>query len=364
MKSGRFPVTLLFPIVIPAIFAIPTPLEGSVYGRSQTISKPAVIQQNNAPWSLQRISSPNTVARNGRNTTALAYNYEYDEAAMGTGVDVYVVDTGIDFKHPEFGERAKILYQNLPDARGDYSGHGTHVAGIIGSKSYGVAKNVNLLGVDPGYGGDQGIENSTIAINVVLANHNQRRKQKGFRGSVMNLSWGFDKNLVEQSAAAGFSGFDNKTLEGLKNALRMASNAGIHITVTPGNDNLDACENYPATFVQDVTSLISVGNSDITDTKASTSGWGRCVDLHAPGEDITSTYLLGFDGQRVLSGTSQAGPLVAGVIAGELIRRPDLMLKPAEMKQLILSKGLKGAVKGAERGGNILLNVGTPGNHA
>ncbi|KAF3916262.1 Cerevisin [Orbilia brochopaga] len=357
MASYRgFLVSLLgMASLLKSAHAIPAPQEGS-----RITNSTSRIQQSNAPWNLQRISSRETVKLVNNNVTALAYTYEYDQAAMGAGVDVYIVDSGVDVKHPDFGGRAKMIFKIDPTVEGDGGGHGTIAAGVVGSSTYGIAKNVNILGASINFGGDQDIVNSTKAINAVLANHNERRKQSNFKGSVMNLSWGFDRKGIELSNAAGFSGFDNNTLDGLKTALRKASEAGIHITIAPGNDGADACDNFPATYVQEIPSLISVGNSDITDTRAKNSDWGRCVDLHAPGTDITSTWLLtgGYKGFKVDSGTSFAAPAVAGVIAGELVRRPDLMLKTREMKEHILAMGIRGAVKDAERGGNILLHAG------
>ncbi|KAK6341545.1 hypothetical protein TWF696_008617 [Orbilia brochopaga] len=340
------------------VHGIPTPQEQGKFNNSTTR-----IQQSNAPWNLQRISSRNTVTPVNNNVTALAYTYQYDEAATGAGVDVYIVDSGIDTKHPDFEGRAKMLFTIEPDQELDGGGHGTFVAGVVGSKSYGVAKKVNLLSVNVNFGGDQDFVNSTKAINAVLANHNERRNQKDFKGSVMNLSWGFQRQLVDASRDAGFSGFDNKTIGELRSAIQRASEAGVHITIAPGNDGKDACDDYPAMFVQDIPSLITVGNSDITDTRAKNSDFGRCVDIHAPGSNVTSTWLLtgGFPGVRVDSGTSFAAPAAAGLIAGELIRQPGLMMKPREMKQHILSMGIRGAVKDAERGGNILLNTGLMG---
>ncbi|EPS43417.1 hypothetical protein H072_2615 [Dactylellina haptotyla CBS 200.50] len=341
------------------VYAIPSPpLNPAGFGNLNSRSTPQLIQQTDAPWNLQRISSRVTTVPINGNITGLTYTYRYDQASRGEGVDVYIVDSGVDFQHPEFEGRAKMILTIDPQGRGDASGHGTFVAGVVGSKSFGIAKNVNIFGAGINYGGDQDLVNSTRAIDAVIAHNKERRTRADFRGAVMNLSWGFDRSTLEASHAAGFSGFDNKTIDALRTAIRRASEAGIHITVTPGNDNADACDNFPATFVQDVPSLISVGNTDITDTRASNSGWGRCVDMYAPGSEVTSTFLLGFGVQEVNSGTSFAAPAVAGVIAGELIRRPDLMLKPQEMKKHILSIGMKGAVKDARGGGNVLLNTG------
>ncbi|KAF3919774.1 Cerevisin [Dactylellina cionopaga] len=158
----------------------------------------------------------------------------------------------------------------------------------------------------------------------------------------------------------------NASVTLMKEAIQNATEAGIHITIAPGNANKDACTDLPAGFVKDtkMQSLIVVGSTDITDTRAKDSDWGQCIDLHAPGVNITSTYPLGsYSGSvAVDSGTSMAAPLVAGVIALELAKNQALRDDPMGMKKHILSKALKGVVKDAERGGNLLLNTRMTGN--
>ncbi|KAF3912503.1 Cerevisin [Dactylellina cionopaga] len=319
------------------------------------------------------------ITQNGRKAKDLSYKYRYDERDDASGVDIYIVDTGLEMMHPDFGGRAKLIFANQRDALWKQIDHGTHVAGIAGSIHYGAAKNASIYGIKvftepdpndpddeskfakPGDGKlpppapvpDDDFKDIAAGIQVAIKQHSRKRKEdKNFKGSVMNLSWGYSPEAMAQGKGS--------TL--LKDILKKAVDAGIHITIAPGNDNKDACTDVPAGYVKELQSLIVVGNSDITDTKAAKSDWGPCIDLHAPGEEIMSTFPIDQEGVSVDSGTSMAAPLVAGVIAGELVKNPQLRYDPMGMKNFIKGKALKGVVKGAERGGNLLLNTGMKGN--
>ena len=101
------------------------------------LEKKAYVTQASSPWGLARISSQYRVSA----------SYTYDNSA-GAGTCVYVVDTGIATSHPEFEDRATFLANFAGDGSNiDGRGHGTHCAGIIGSKTYGVAKKTTLYAV-------------------------------------------------------------------------------------------------------------------------------------------------------------------------------------------------------------------------
>ncbi|KAF3927888.1 Aqualysin-1 [Dactylellina cionopaga] len=244
------------------------------------------VQQADAPWNLERISSKDKIDLEGRDSMDMVYKYRYDdEFSIATGVDVYVVDTGIDVHHVDFGRRAKMVFSAFGEDMTDGVGHGTHVAGTVGSKTYGVAKNVNLLGVKV---------------------------------------------------------FDRRG------------------DASAGNDGKDSCKNFPGAYNQKIPSILTVGASDPYDNRADFSATGQCVDIHAPGVDVISTYIPGLlpNSTWVSDGTSMAVPAVAGVIAGEAVKNKNLRLDPAGMKKLILGTGLRGVLKGVEGGGNVLLNTG------
>ncbi|EPS38491.1 hypothetical protein H072_7775 [Dactylellina haptotyla CBS 200.50] len=331
--------------------------------RRRTDLSTRIIEQGNAPWSLQRISSVAPVTQNGRPATDMTYKYRYDERDNASGVDVYVLDGGVNMLHPDFGGRAKVIFAANRADLWDNNGHGTHVAGIIGSLHYGVAKNASIfaLRIDsnppldaPSGGYDtpppEHINDIVAAMLTVVQQHNYRKKtNKDFKGSVMNLSWGFPPVYMDMVPNGHMI---------LKAALKNATDAGIHITIAPDNSNSDACNHFPSGYVQDLPTLFVVGSSDIMDRRANNSDWGSCIDIHAPGVDIMSTSIPQLGDAVANSGTSMAAPLVAGVIATQLAKYPDLRLNPAEMKKHILGMAQKWVVKGAEKGGNFLLNTG------
>ncbi|KAK6360002.1 hypothetical protein TWF696_001123 [Orbilia brochopaga] len=305
------------------------------------------LQQSTAPWNLQRVSSQGTVTSNGRRVTDLNFDYRF-ERKSGAGVDVYVVDSGFNFQHVDFGGRLKVLFSPAQDGGKDTIGHGTHTSGTVGSLTYGVAKNVNLFGIKVG---DEAPTDSALVagIETAIAQHNQRKTLPGFAGSVMSLSLG---------------GPDlGQTLFAI---MQRASQAGMHISVSAGNDNRDACGDFPAGFSRQIP-LFSVGATDVNDNRATFSNFGPCVDIHAPGVDIVSTFNTGPQSVDSLMGTSMACPAVSGMIAAELALNPNLRLDPAGMKRHILSKGLPNVIKGTQGvtpGGFLMLNNDFPGNPA
>ncbi|RVD89436.1 uncharacterized protein DFL_000444 [Arthrobotrys flagrans] len=282
-----------------------------------------LIQQSTAPWNLQRISSQPPIPADGRNITELTYKHRFDRVA-GTGVDIYIVDSGINTNHTDFNGRAKILFSAFNDAGDDKDGHGTHVAGTAGSLHYGVAKNSNIWGV---------------------------KNEADFAGSVINMSLGAPE-----------------TSQTIFTAIQRAVEAGIHFTIAPGNDNKDSCTDFPAGFVTNLPSLITVGATDIDDNRADFSDFGKCVDVHAPGVMIVSTTNDGNIGDK--DGTSMATPTVAGAVADLLAQNEQFKLDPMGMKKFLLERALKGVIKlktgdkasdgGTER---VLLNTGVGGRH-
>lgn len=279
--------------------------------------------QKGAPWGLTRISH-----RHVSNDL----NYLYDNEG-GKGVDAYVIDTGIKTDHEEFEGRAEWgAAIAIPKLEMDTNGHGTHCAGIIGSKTYGVAKRVNLYAVGVMNMFGMGSTSDIIkGIEFVVLQHNTKVGKRGFKGSTVNLSLG----------GGSSDAFDL--------AVNAGVNAGLHIAVAAGNDNKDACDYSPAR----ADLPISVGASNINNDRAEFSNWGKCVDVFAPGQDIESTYI--WNDKATLSGTSMASPHVAGLLSYYLSLLPEDssefsngVIEPKDMKRKLLKYTTKGVIKGLD----------------
>ncbi|KAJ3152660.1 serine protease [Geranomyces michiganensis] len=226
----------------------------------------------------------------------------------GANVDIYVLDTGVYAAHPDFEGRARVGTSFSPEGSVDGHGHGTHVSGIAASKTYGVAKKANVIGVKVLDNDGKGLISQVISgLDWVLTEISRKNTTTNpttttttSRRAVINMSLG----------GAGQSSALNRLVSRLVQA-------GVPIAVAAGNDNLDACENSPA----DSALVMTVGASTMTDTRAKFSNYGACVNIYGPGANITSTYIPPAS-TRMLSGTSMAAPHVAGLMATLLSRYP------------------------------------------
>ncbi|ROV88472.1 hypothetical protein VMCG_10455 [Cytospora schulzeri] len=237
--------------------------------------------QHNATSGLARLSSSQPGAT----------SYTYHDSA-GAGITVFVVDTGIMADHEDFEGRAFLAFNSVDGNNTDGNGHGSHVAGTIGGKTFGVAKKVTLYGVKV-LGADGTGPMSSVLTGVEFVA--QTVKQLGLSGkSVMNLS------------------LDGSLSNALNQAINNLRAAGVVPVVAAGNDNDDAQNNSPASAAGAVT----VGAVDqTTDQKASFSNFGQLVDVFAPGVNVESVSIQNTTATRAMSGTSMASPHVAGLAA-------------------------------------------------
>ncbi len=235
-----------------------------------------------------------------------ALNDTYNYTLTGRGVTVYVFDSGINSSHEEFTGRIEPGFNVIDDAYGtdDCSGHGTHTASLIGGATYGVAKQVKLIPVRVlnCRAGNSSSATLYTAINWVIEHH-----QTGVP-AIINLSVGMSKSIAFNEAAQALIA------------------DGLIVVAAAGNQNRDACLYSPASEP----SVISVGGPDRAALRASYSNYGACVDIFAPGSDLVGAWFRSTNIYRSSSGTSNAAPIVSGIVALMLQDNPSLTQSQAE----------------------------------
>jgi subtilisin family serine protease len=248
-------------------------------------------------WGLQRVAY---------RPISLSKPYQTKYTKLGTGVDIYVIDTGINLNHVDFDGRAKFGFKASSGwSNGDGNGHGTHVASTCGGKEYGLAKNANLITVkvlgDDGSGTFAGV---VAGVDFVFA-----QKESTGRPTVGNMSLGGGKSAA------------------LDAACNRASAAGVIMVVAAGNDNGDACNVSPAGasgVISVAASTTDGAGTNQQDLRSSFSNWGTCVALFAPGSEIKGAWIGSNTATNTISGTSMASPHVAGAAALVLGEQPGL----------------------------------------
>ena len=230
--------------------------------------------QSPAPsWGLDRIDQRN-----------LPLSHSYTVGPNGSGVHVYIIDTGILRTHVDFGGRAVFGFDAIQDGNGmtDCHGHGTHVAGTVGGATYGIAKAVRLHAVRVLDCTGFGLTSQVIAgINWVTSHR--------IKPAVANMSLG-----------GGFS-------QALNTAVANSIKAGVSYTIAAGNSNLDA----RARYLRRALRRRSRSRPRTATTCGPASQPGTCVDLFGPGVAISPTGTPAIP-HHGLSGTSMAAPTPRG----------------------------------------------------
>jgi len=278
-----------------------------------------VMTADAATWGIDRIDQRN-----------LPLSGTYTSTNTGKGVTAYIIDTGIRFDHQEFGGRATSGYDAVDGATADdCNGHGTHVSGTVGGATYGVAKGVSLVAVRVLNCSGSGTTSGVIAgIDWVTSNH------MGTNPAVANMSLG---------GGASTS---------LDNAVAKSIADGVTYAIAAGNSNRNACQFSPAR----VATAITVGATTITDSRASYSNYGSCLDLFAPGSSITSAWNTGLTATNTISGTSMATPHVAGVAALYLSVTGNGSNTPQQVRDALVANATSGKVTSAGKNSpNLLL---------
>ncbi|KAK8917696.1 Alkaline protease 1 [Metarhizium anisopliae] len=308
--------------------------EGSLETRNDmTLAKRngAPKTQTSAPWGLRSISHrlPGAIYEGFPPSRNSEYYYDTNS---GSGTFAYILDDGIRETHKEFEGRAKNIYSIFPEKQaGDYV-HGTAVAGIIGSKTYGVAKKTTLLSVKTL--GTTGADHSEVLKALLwTAEHivnNTRQKS-----SVINLSFG-----VKKSDAL------NKFIE------LLVGRYDIPVVTAAGNEGEDAGTKTPGS----AKGAINVGYINKQWGLAPRSNWGPAVTILAPGVDVETTGSESDTNAVLKSGSSYAAPYISGLVLNAISVHG--VKGAANIKKFLLEKATKDRACVSKSTPNLVANNG------
>ena len=310
------------------------------------------------PWGLDRLD------QRGRD---LDGSYTYTDNDNGTGVTVYVVDSGVRATHVEFaGGRVQSGwdYRSNPAALNDYrsavddpddpndappwpcgddsvsagaadggltdqQGHGTHVSAAVVGATTGVAKGATVIPVRAldcrGAGTFVMVEE---ALKWIVSQHIPGTSGR----AVVNLSLGVSPSVDDP----------NPVSVPIRNQINALVSEGVPVVIAAGNEAEDSCLTMPVRYEATIAGVVGVAASGWNDEEASFTNWGSCIDVYAPGVDVLSAYRTSNTSYNVLSGTSMAAPHVAGVIARMLDADPSLT--PAQIDTAITDNATRCAI--------------------
>ena len=275
-----------------------------------------VASQANATWGLDRVDQRN-----------LPLNASYTYNATGAGVKAYDIDTGLRITHQDFSGRvAPGIDLTNGGANEDCQGHGTHTAGTIGGTTWGVAKGVTIVPVRIGDCG------SSLQIDRAIA----------------GIDWVTGDHQPGQPAVANMS-FQLGSSQASDDAVNRLIDDGVTAAVAAGNGNIlgqsvNACTITPAR----VPRALTVSSTQNNDAKVGYANYGSCVDLFAPGLNITSAGITSDTSSATMGGTSMAAPHVAGAAALYLQANPSAT--PAQVHSAILAATTPNKVTSAGSG--------------
>ncbi|MCP3759518.1 S8 family peptidase [Streptomyces sp. TBY4] len=246
--------------------------DARVSAPSGALGRATALRGPSASWGLDRIDQKE-----------LPLDNTFTTQGNGAGVTAYILDSGIDYKHEEFGGRATFGFDAIKDGRDglDCNGHGTHVAGTVAGATYGVARKASL-----------------VSVRVLNC-----EGTGDYSGIIAGLDW-VAKNAKQPAVLNGSLGGDRS--ETVNAAADAVTDAGVLPVIAAGNSAKDACNVSPASAGK----VVTVAAANRYDEETSFSNWGQCVSLYAPGEQIVSAKLGG--GSIAQNGTSMAAPHVAG----------------------------------------------------
>lgn len=280
------------------------------------------------PWHLDRITK-HELPLNG----TYPYNYK-GSCHQNENVDIhtYVIDTGIDVEHEEFEGRATWLANFADQENRDCNSHGTHCAGLVGSKSYGVCKDAKLFAVKVLDCRGSGSTSSVIqGIEFAYKRHLEESKTSDKKV----------KSIVSMSLGGGRSFALNKAVKAT------IKNDNFYFAAAAGNENNDACNTSPA----GVKEIFTVMASDRDDNRAYFSNYGKCADIYSPGVNILSTVP---NGKRdIYSGTSMATPIFVGMLNHYIDLHDDLNMQ--SLKNLVLEMSSKDQITNNPKNTNNML---------